>query len=148
MYPLIQTCLVYLWLALFAFGQLLVCFGSLLVCHWFACGLPLVCLLFTFGLLLVCFWFTFGLHLVYFALLLSKSRPSKVAIYFFFWRVALEICQMWAPTPQKNATLFWDERSVWWLARKQLFLGSVVSILLVFKPFPFGGTSFWRGPGQ
>ena len=121
-------------------------FGLLLVCLRFAVGLPFVYLWFAFGLLLVHLWFAFGLLCFVFV---QIPVPQKLQFISFFWGgggVALEI--MWTPTPQKNATLFWDERSVWWplKARKQLFVGSVVIILVVFEPFPFRATSFWRGP--
>ena len=80
----------------------------------------------------------------------GSGGPQKLQHISFFGGAALEIFQFLTQTPQKNATLFWDERSVWCLlkARKQQFLGSVVIILVVFEPFPFRGTSFWRGlPG-
>ena len=62
---------------------------------------------------------------------------KKCNLFLFFGGVAIEICQLWTPTPKKNATLFWDERSVWWplKARKPQILGSVVIILVVFEPF-------------
>ena len=74
---------------------------------------------------------------------------NKVAIVSFFGGVALEIFQLRTPTPQKNATLFWDERSVWWplKACKQQFLGSVVIILRFSSHFPLEAPVFGGAPG-